>query len=124
MNITGNFEGGNPQDPKSIALMDGDTFSIHPFSEDGDLVYKFRLDVKVLSEGKTRQRIKLRIHWKDEQYNMYRRRIFAMTASLPLLYWINTDPEKRTFGVYKALNCTKCALNCCPLSLKRMSLYR
>ena len=71
MKITGTFEGGNPQNPQSIVHSGENTFAIHPFSEDEDPIYKFRLDVKVLENGGASQRVKLRIHWNTTTEKWY-----------------------------------------------------
>ena len=82
MHITGSFDGGNPQEVQSIVSTGPDSFVIYPFSEDEDPGYKFRLDVKVLQEEAATQRLKLRIHWKDELYNKYRNHLFAGNTGL------------------------------------------
>jgi len=81
LHITGSFEGGNPQDPESIVLTDKDTFLVQPFSEDGDPIYKFRLDLKAVSNSDEQQRVNLRICWKDEEYAKYRTRLFANSGN-------------------------------------------
>ncbi|RJP72337.1 MAG: hypothetical protein C4532_06175 [Candidatus Abyssobacteria bacterium SURF_17] len=78
MDITGAFQGGNPQDLQSIVPLGNGSFAIYPFSEDEDACYKFRLDVKVIANGtEASRRVKLQIHWGDVRYIAYRTRIFA-----------------------------------------------
>ena len=49
--ITGDFDGGNPKDPNSIIQTDSNSFTITPYSEDDDPNYKFRLDIKVFNHS-------------------------------------------------------------------------
>lgn len=77
MRLTGSFKGGNPQDPHAIISDDENSFVVSPFSEDGDPGYKFRLDVKAISEKETGKRIRLRVNWEDERFIRYRTVLFA-----------------------------------------------
>ena len=63
--IFGNFDGGNPQDPKSIIQTSPNAFTIIPYSEDNDPSYKFRLDVNVENNTKETMKLHLSIDWQE-----------------------------------------------------------
>ena len=74
--IIGNFDGGNPQDPDSIIQTGPNSFNIIPFSEDNDPNYKFRLDVKVYNHSSDSIKINLKIAWQETRFNHLRNYVY------------------------------------------------
>lgn len=75
--ITGDFDSGNPKDPRSIIRTGDNSFTIVPFSEDGDPNYKFKLDIKALNGTPRNQKVLLKIEWQDGEYKSLRDYLFA-----------------------------------------------
>ena len=76
LQITGNFDGGNPKDQNSIIQNAPDTFNIYPYSEDNDPNYKFRLDIKAYNLSLHTRRINLIIDWNEPKFNHLRDYIY------------------------------------------------
>jgi hypothetical protein len=76
LEVTGNFDGGNPQDQEYILPIGENGYSIFPYSEDEDPVYKFRLDLKIKKQAAEEGRLLLLFDWKDERYIQYRSRLY------------------------------------------------
>ena len=75
--ISGDFDGGNPKDPESIIQNDERDFTIIPYSEDNDPNYKFRLDVQVKNNPEETRKLYLSIDWVEPQFNHLRNYIYA-----------------------------------------------
>jgi hypothetical protein len=80
MQITGSFDGGNPQSQSNIVSLGDHTYSIFPFSEDEDPVYKFRLDLKIIKKTPDSAPLTLVFDWREERYIEYRRHIFTKSS--------------------------------------------
>jgi len=80
IDVYGNFEGGNPQDPNSIKLLGAAEFAVYPFSEDEDPVYKFRLDVVIANNGGENAGVHLAVHWGDEEFIGYRNVVYLRSG--------------------------------------------
>jgi hypothetical protein len=61
--LTGDFDGGNPKDPGRIVRTADSSFEIHPYSEDDDPNYKFRLDLKASNLSDRTMNIRLTLDW-------------------------------------------------------------
>ena len=70
--IRGDFDGGNPQSGEAILRRGEGEFTIHPFTEDGDPNYKFRMDLKISNTGKESRPISLTVDWETEAYMVHR----------------------------------------------------
>jgi len=77
IHIIGNFDGGNPKDPRSIIQTGSNDFTIIPYSEDNDPNYKFRLDVQVKNNSEEIRKLHLSIDWAEPQFNHLRNYIYA-----------------------------------------------
>ncbi len=77
ISISGNFDGGNPKDPKCIIQTKHNSYTIIPYSEDNDPNYKFRLDVKVKNNSKETKKLELFIDWREPKYNNLRDYVYA-----------------------------------------------
>ncbi len=86
IDISGNFDGGNPKDPQSIVQTGPNDFTIIPYSEDNDPNYKFRLDVKIFNKATRTESIKLNIEWNDNQLNKFRNYVFFKNAECDWKY--------------------------------------
>ena len=76
LDITGNFDGGNPQDPDAIIQTGTNAFTIIPFSEDHDPNYKFRLDLKVFNHSSKGIKLHLNIDWQEPRFNHLRNYVY------------------------------------------------
>jgi hypothetical protein len=76
LDITGNFDGGNPQDPDAIIQTGAKAFTIIPFSEDNDPNYKFRLDLKVFNHSSDSIQLRLTIDWREPRFNYLRNYVY------------------------------------------------
>jgi hypothetical protein len=74
--ITGDFDGGNPKNPESIIQTAPNSFTIIPYSEDGDPNYKFRLDLKVLNNSSDTLKLDLTIDWQEPRFNHLRTYVY------------------------------------------------
>ena len=74
--IYGNFDGGNPQDPNAIIQTGPNAFTIIPFSEDNDPNYKFRLDLKIFNNSSDTIILDLTIDWQEPRFNHLRNYIY------------------------------------------------
>jgi len=83
LNVYGDFDGGNPQEPGSIVRLAEDEFAVYPFSEDGDGTYKFRLGVVIANNRAQPARINLKVHWDDEEYIGYRDVVYIRSSNGP-----------------------------------------
>jgi hypothetical protein len=72
LRIIGNFDGGNPQSGNAILHRGEGEFTIHPFSEDGDPNYKFRMDLKIFNTGKESRPISLTVDWETDEFMVHR----------------------------------------------------
>lgn len=68
-------DGGNPQNPGDIWLIDG-VWHIRPFSEDDDGNYKFRMDVVVENDSQSDICVKFKILWGDSEHIENRKHYF------------------------------------------------
>lgn len=66
--VTGAFDGGNPQDPGAVERVADDVFRVRPFSEDGDGNYKFALNLRVANRRAEAVPLRLEVEWADERY--------------------------------------------------------
>ena len=81
--ITGNFDGGNPKDPDSIIQTGPNSFTVIPFSEDNDPNYKFRLDIKVFNHTADIIKSDLSIDWQEPKFNPLRDYVYLKHVSDP-----------------------------------------
>lgn len=79
--ITGNFDGGNPKDPKRIIQTGLNSFEIFPFSEDNDPNYKFRLDIKAVNRSSSEHHVDLHIDWQESRFNHLRNYVYLKNNS-------------------------------------------
>ena len=91
IDITGNFDGGNPQDPDAIIQTGPYAFLVIPFSEDGDSNYKFRLDIKAVNHFTEPQSIDLTIDWQEPRFNNLRNFVYLKHSKNP--EWTYTAME-------------------------------
>jgi len=77
IDITGSFDGGNPQDPDAIIQTGANAFTVIPFSEDNDSNYKFRLDLKVINHSSDRIKLHLNIDWQEPRFNHLRNYVYT-----------------------------------------------
>lgn len=75
--ITGDFDSGNPKNPGSIIRTGDNSFTIVPFSEDSDPNYKFKFDIRVRNRTSMNQAIRLKIEWQDAEFKSLRDYLFA-----------------------------------------------
>jgi hypothetical protein len=69
--ITGDFD-GNPREKCRIVQWAPGDFLVHPFSEDGDPNYKFRMDLKVSNTMQSSENISITVDWQVEKYMEFR----------------------------------------------------
>jgi hypothetical protein len=69
--VTGEFDGGNPHGRSDIVKINDTTFEVHPYSEDRDDNYMFRVDVKVCSSYREPKLVTLRMEWRAWQAERY-----------------------------------------------------
>jgi hypothetical protein len=72
LNVTGCFEGGNPQEKNAVSRISGNVFLVKPFCEDNQINYKFRLDVAIDNDCIQANTVNLVIDWDDSIYGQYR----------------------------------------------------
>lgn len=72
LNVTGCFEGGNPQEENAISRVSDNVFLVKPFCEDNQLSYKFRLDIAIDNNRTQVNMVNLVIDWDDTTHGQYR----------------------------------------------------
>jgi hypothetical protein len=91
LDITGNFDGGNPKNPDSIIRTGRRSFTVVPFSEDNDPNYKFRLDIKVFNHTVDTIKLDLTIDWQEPRFNSLRDYVYLKHASDPEWTYVSMD---------------------------------
>jgi hypothetical protein len=66
--ISGDFDGGNPQQKDRIVRHGEKEFIVYPFSEDDDPNYKFRMDLKVSNTAQSARNVSITVDWQVEKY--------------------------------------------------------
>lgn len=64
-------DGGNPRTQFDIRKEEGE-FLIHPFSEDDDGNYRFRLEVKIINDSGNKALVPIHIEWGDTEHQEHR----------------------------------------------------
>jgi hypothetical protein len=75
--VFGDFDGGNPKDPKSIIQTGLNAFTIIPYSEDNDPNYKFRLDIRIINNTAETRKIELTIDWQEPKFIYLRNYLYG-----------------------------------------------
>jgi len=87
LKVTPVMDGGNPRNAHDI-VQNGTEFTIYPFSEDGDMNYKFHMCVQLENSTGTPQCTTFVIDWGDDIYNACRNLLLICTDEDN---WTRTD---------------------------------
>ena len=82
------MDGGNPRNDYEI-VQNGAEFTIYPFSEDGDMNYKFHMCVQLENNADTPQTAAFVVDWGDEEYIAYRDYLILCTGDHEWTYLYN-----------------------------------
>lgn len=83
INIDNSFEGANPFHEDRIKKRGRNYYVVIPFCEDNTNNYKFRLDIKLIHNGKKGQWVDLNIDWQDDEFNCYRDILYIKNGKSP-----------------------------------------